>query len=747
MSSVQYGSQPPYHPVSSTQCFATELYHVSEHNARSARGALVDRGANGGILGIDARVTHIIPNREVDVTGIDNHEMNSLKIVNATAKVITQRGPVILILHQYAYHGLSRTIHSSGQIEAHGNHVDDRSFKTGGKQCIRTLDGYIIPIDIINGLPYIKMVPNTDQDLLEYPSVVFTSGVPWKPKSLDCIISDTDDWYNNIKQLSDGLIKTPFDEYGNYMKREPTTAPTEVPSALEGAEEFSGNFMEAYHLISNLNQVYFIPEGQSDDFSLYEAEQLTADAPKQVTTTVPRETVKKPIDYERYRPYFLHVPIEKIRKTFERTTQHASNVVSGHHIQQTIRSPYPALNRHRRSEPVATDTIYSETAAVNTGGQKHAQVYVGRKSLVIDVYGMKSDKEFVNTLEDVIRKRGAMDKLISDHSQTELSARVLDILRALCIDNWQSEANYQHQNFAEQRWKFLKKNTQWFMNFRNVRSDAWLLCLQWVADIMNHTAEKSLSWRPPLQVLTGQTIDISILLCFLFWDIVYCSRYKDKEYKNQVGSQKSSEVRGRFVGFAWSVGHALTFKILVDGTNKILERSQVRLALEGENNLKLDTAAGAVPERIYITSKRNVDDDKIILPTIDVSLSPFFVNDQPIVDTPPDPPLIDPVDPSILKTSRPITAPLDKATTFTPSLPKIPEEHVPLTPVVHPAPPTTTNVLGEPVMQSATIVPGEQSATVPGEHGMPHATTPSKIKPKSKVARPPTRRSKRVLDL
>ena len=41
--------------------------------------------------------------------------------------------------------------------------------------------------------------------------------------------------------------------------------------------------------------------------------------------------------------------------------------------------------------------------------------------------------------------------------------------------------------------------------------------MKWVVDIMNMTAEKSLGWRTPLQVLTGQTTDISIALCFLFW--------------------------------------------------------------------------------------------------------------------------------------------------------------------------------------------------------------------------------------
>ena len=78
-----------------------------------------------------------------------------------------------------------------------------------------------------------------------------------------------------------------------------------------------------------------------------------------------------------------------------------------------------------------------------------AQIFVGRKSLVTDVFGMSSDAQFVNTLEDVIRKRGAMDKLISDSARVEISRRVLDILCSLCIDDWQSEPNYQHQNFAE----------------------------------------------------------------------------------------------------------------------------------------------------------------------------------------------------------------------------------------------------------------------------------------------------------
>ena len=76
------------------------VYHVNAHSAqasRKQRGSLVDRGANGGILGNDARV-FLQHHHEVDVTGIDNHQINALKLVDAAAKVTTNKGPAILIM-------------------------------------------------------------------------------------------------------------------------------------------------------------------------------------------------------------------------------------------------------------------------------------------------------------------------------------------------------------------------------------------------------------------------------------------------------------------------------------------------------------------------------------------------------------------------------------------------------------------------------------------------------------------------
>ena len=92
-----------------------------------------------------------------------------------------------------------------------------------------------------------------------------------------------------------------------------------------------------------------------------------------------------------------------------------------------LKSRNPALNIPMRHEAVATDTVFSDTPAVDSD-VKQAQVFVGMDTLVADAYPMKSGKQFVNTLEDNIRRQGAMDRHLSDSAKTEISNEVMDIL-------------------------------------------------------------------------------------------------------------------------------------------------------------------------------------------------------------------------------------------------------------------------------------------------------------------------------
>ena len=88
------------------------IYPISNTN-RIHKKSLVDQGANGGAAGDDSRAISYHPDRKVDVLGIDNHAVNSTPVVTAGGVVETTVGPIITILHQYAYMGRGNSIHSS----------------------------------------------------------------------------------------------------------------------------------------------------------------------------------------------------------------------------------------------------------------------------------------------------------------------------------------------------------------------------------------------------------------------------------------------------------------------------------------------------------------------------------------------------------------------------------------------------------------------------------------------------------
>ncbi len=632
-------------------------YRVSNLKvSKKQRGTLVDRGANGGILGDDA---HVIfqHNNQVDVTGIDNHEMTNLKLVDGSATAITQKGLVIIRLCQYAYYGVGRSIHSAGQIEHYKNHVDEKSRMVGGQQVIISHDGYMFPLDVTNGLPYLKMRPNTQEEWETLPHVFFTSSEEWDPTVLDCNFSEDENWFTKVQpHPNEGLPDDSFDERGEYRHREPTLPPKkEFPDhkqeKLKSLEQDSNkvavykaesrddndlddynddsnyNIRECYFAASNLNERYVCLDHEVGMNDSYDIECYNVELNEK------KQRKKKEPDYERLRPYFNFVPVEKIRKTFECTTQYAANVVSGLHLYQTIKSPYPANNVKRRHEPVAVDIIFAECPAIEDGSTM-AAFYVGRKSLVCDIFGMTREAQFINTFLDCIKKRGAMDILVSDSARSLQSKRVEEVQRALHILSHQSERDYQHQNFAEHQYNHIKRYYNFYSNWRNVWPSAWLLLMQWICRIHEATAQKSLGWRTPLEVATGVTPDISIMMCFLFWDVVYCARHKEKDYTKQVGSLKSNEIRGYFVGFAENVGHALTFKILTCDTKKIIHRSVVRLGHNEPynnlripetmacNNLKTDIEAGAKLDRELVRSLRQEGQP---MPTIDIRTDPISV--------------------------------------------------------------------------------------------------------------------------
>ena len=129
---------------------------------------------------------------------------------------------------------------------------------------------------------------------------------------------------------------------------------------------------------------------------------------------------------------------------------------------------------------------------------------------------MKTEKEFIYTLQENIRKRGAMDTLISDRAKTEMSKQCHDILHAYCIKDWQLEQYYQHQNCAKRKYAQIKPLVNRLLNTTDAPPELWLLALEHVIRTLNHTATKILGWRTPIQALSGAKPDSSTIIIFLF---------------------------------------------------------------------------------------------------------------------------------------------------------------------------------------------------------------------------------------
>lgn len=121
-------------------------------------------------------------------------------------------------------------------------------------------------------------------------------------------------------------------------------------------------------------------------------------------------------------------------------------------------------------------------------------------------------------------------------------------------------------------------------------------------------------------MLTGSTPDISAILQFHWYQRVY---YAVDDTSFPSSSRKAS---GYFVGFADHVGHALTYAILTDDTQRIIHRSRVRTAEDPSSvNSRADKWGEDRAPHQFINTRKNKNPTKekqsnhnVPMPIIDV---------------------------------------------------------------------------------------------------------------------------------
>ncbi len=158
--------------------------------------------------------------------------MTDIPIATVGGFINTQCGEVVAIMLQYAYIGLGTSIHSSAQLEWYRNDVNNHSIKVGGCKRIATLEGYIIPLNIIQGLPRMAIHPYTNKEWEDLSHVILTSELDWDPGQLDLTLEHNEHWYDAISDLIADPFTNLFDEYGDYQHWVEVQS-TEVVDSLE----------------------------------------------------------------------------------------------------------------------------------------------------------------------------------------------------------------------------------------------------------------------------------------------------------------------------------------------------------------------------------------------------------------------------------------------------------------------------------------------------------------------------------
>jgi hypothetical protein len=277
-------------------------------------------------------------NRTVDIRGIDNHRCTNIDVGTVGGVNQTHKGPVIGIFHQYGLLHKGSSIHSPCQFEWYRNEVNDKSVLVpGGLQRIQTLDGYIIPLSIQDGLTRLKIRPYMDQEFDTLPHELELD-----PSVLDHEFKENESWGDPH------VIPSSFTDVGDYKHR----------VALQHHSYFQRQDRDSADDI--IDQCIFATHSSTtyefDNTLFYDTcDTEISDAPTLSETFIPKTTIKCEPDFQkRVCPLFGWLSTDLIQKTIQYTAQY-SRLPTATMLKKAFRSPNPALNIYRRNEDVACD--------------------------------------------------------------------------------------------------------------------------------------------------------------------------------------------------------------------------------------------------------------------------------------------------------------------------------------------------------------------------------------------------------
>ena len=417
----------------------------------------------------------------------------------------------ILVFNESLYYGnkLDHTLINPNQVRHHGNKYWDNPYDRRHDLCIDIDRGPVIPLTLCGTkVSFDSRVP-TKQELDTCEHIELTSSIPWDPhvvklgemnapRHQDDYIPDSDEL---IKSITPSLI----------MLKEMSTRHIQANSYIDLTPE---DIPSRRSFISNDRHKRLTAESISELWGIGKSRSMaTIDATTQNGT---RSAI---------------LPLSRRYRADRR------------------------YNLRRLEGEFSTDSLYAEVKSIL--GNKYAQLYSMRNGFTA-IYPLEnlSGDSIGYTLKDFSHDFGIPGKLKLDGFSSQVGKRTLMMktIRENRIEYHISEPYNPNQTPAEGAIREVKKRWYRIMMKKGVPKRLWDFGLVWISETGNLTVSSSryANGRTPLEVVTGETPDISEYTDFGFYDRIW--------YRSNGGI--SEPMIGRWLGVSHKVGPLMSYWIL-----------------------------------------------------------------------------------------------------------------------------------------------------------------------------------------
>jgi hypothetical protein len=322
--------------------------------------------------------------------------------------------------------------------------------------------------------------------------------------------------------------------------------------------------------------------------------------------------------------------LETAAKTIRATTQYGVRTATGS-LTRRYKTNIMHLGRRRLKCTFFNDTMFAKKRSLRGNGS--AEVFTNGAYVHITPTPNKTGQTVGQALLELIHEVGVPAKIVVDGASEKLGPKTkwMEIIRENHIDQGVTEAYSHWQNRAEDAIREVRRRWRLLYQRRNIPKRLWDYAVVHIARIMSLTVRAG-SDRTPMELITGETPDISEYIDFDFYDWVwYIDNPNDKEDPPKLG---------RWLGVAESYGAGMCFFVLAKNA-KVLARSTVQHVTRSEEanseiKARMTTYDAEVNARLDDTNHTNEptregdillddDDNSIVTP---MEESPFAEADD-----------------------------------------------------------------------------------------------------------------------